>query len=386
MRASIQSSSSSPEIGGLALLFAAAGGAFWQLDSRRARKGKRRAKRGMTGKVNIRVGVIGYGYWGPNLVRNFTTCAATEVRVVADRDPARLEALRLTHPWVETTADPARVLEHPEVDAVCVVTPLATHHQLARRALLAGKHVLVEKPLADSEAACRELDELARARGLTLMVDHTFVFTGAVHKLKEYVSGGVLGKVLYFDSVRINLGLFQPDSNVVWDLAPHDLSILDHVIGGTPRWVSALGARHFGREENLAYLTVGYDDDLLAHVHVNWMSPVKVRRIQIAGDRRMVVYDDIEVTEKIRLYDHGVTVGGLDAEGKHNLLVSYRTGDVLAPKLDGTEALRKVVLEFVRAIDSGTRPLTDAAAGTRVVRLIEAAQRSLREGSARVPV
>ena len=220
------------------------------------------------------------------------------------------------------------------------------------------------------------------------MVDHTFVFTGAVQKLKEYVTGGVLGRVLYFDSVRINLGLFQKDSNVIWDLAPHDLSILDYVVGGTPRWVSALGAKHFGDEENLAYLTIGYDDETLAHVHVNWMSPVKVRRIQIAGDKKMVVYDDIEPTEKIRLYDHGVTFSSdkLDPEGKHNLLVSYRTGDVLAPKLDGTEALRKVVAEFARAIRTQTPPLTDGEAGARVVRIIEAAQRSLRAGSTKIPV
>jgi predicted dehydrogenase len=332
------------------------------------------------------VGVIGYGYWGPNIVRNFTTCAQTEVKIVCDRDPARLEALRTTHPWVETTTSNLDVFTHKDVDAVAVVTPLSTHYAIVKEALLAGLHVLVEKPLAATAAQCEELIALAKERHRTLMVDHTFVYTGAVQKLKEYVSGGVLGRVLYFDSVRINLGLFQPDSNVIWDLAPHDLSILDYVVGGTPRWVSAMGAKHFGNEENLAYLTIGYDDETLAHVHVNWMSPVKVRRIQIAGDKKMVVYDDIEPTEKIRLYDHGVTYRPEDPEGRHNLLVSYRTGDVLAPKLDGTEALRKVVAEFARAIRTQTPALTDGEAGARVVRIIETAQRSLRGGSIRIPV
>jgi predicted dehydrogenase len=329
----------------------------------------------------LQVAVIGYGYWGPNLVRNFSTCPSTQVKVVVDRDEGRRAAVRTLYPWVTTTADVADVWRDPEIDAVAVVTPLGSHFALAKAALEAGKHVLVEKPLCASSAEGEALVALARAKGRVLMVDHTFVFTGAVRKIKEYVDAGTLGKVLYFDSVRVNLGLFQPDSNVIWDLAPHDLSILDFVLGRTPRWVSALGARHYGPNENLAYVTIGFDDEVLAHFHFNWVAPVKVRRIIVGGTQRMLVYDDMEPSEKIRLYDHGVTVNDLDREGAHNLLVSYRTGDVLAPKLDGTEALRRVVESFAGAIASGKPPITDGDAGLRVVRLIEAAQRSLREGS-----
>jgi predicted dehydrogenase len=336
--------------------------------------------------ARLRVGVIGYGYWGPNLVRNFTTCPLTEVVVVADRDGARRDAVQALSPWVATVADAAEVLRDPRVDAVAIATPLALHHPIAKAALEAGKHVLVEKPLAATSALAEELIGLAQHRGLTLMVDHTFVFTGAVRKIREYVEAGSLGDVLYFDSVRINLGLFQPDSNVIWDLAPHDLSILDFVLGARPRWVSALGARHFGTVENVAYVTVGFDSELLAHFHFNWVAPVKVRRIIIGGTKKMLVYDDIEPTEKIRLYDSGVSVSALDREGKYDLLVQYRTGDVLAPKLDSTEALRRVVESFARACRGGPPAVTDGAAGLRVVRLLEAAQRSLAEGGAKVPV
>jgi predicted dehydrogenase len=335
----------------------------------------------------LTVAVIGYGYWGPNLVRNFTSCPLTQVKSVVDRDEKRRAAVKNLYPWIETTAEVADVLGDPDVDAVAVVTPMAAHHPLAMAALRAGKHVLVEKPLTGSVAHGLELIATAKEHGRTLMVDHTFVFTGAVQKIKEYVDGGMLGRVLYFDSVRINLGLFQPDSNVIWDLAPHDLSILDHVLGRVPRWVSALGARHYGANENLAYMTVGFDDELLAHFHFNWVAPVKVRRIMIGGTQRMLVYDDTEPSEKIRLYDHGVTVSAnLEREDAHNLLVQYRTGDVLAPKIDGTEALKRVVETFAKSCQSGVAPITDGDAGLRVVRLLEAAQLSLREGSAKIPV
>ncbi len=331
--------------------------------------------------------VIGYGYWGPNLVRNFTTCAATQVISVVDRDEGRRAAARTLYPWLATHADAAQVLSDPNIDAVAIATPTAAHHPLARAALEAGKHVLIEKPLASSVAQAEELVALAKERGRILMVDHTFVFTGAVRKIKEYIDAGTLGRVLYFDSVRVNLGLFQPDSNVIWDLAPHDLSILDFVLGRTPRWVSALGARHYGQNENLAYMTVGFDDDLLAHFHFNWVAPVKVRRIMIGGTQRMLVYDDTEPSEKIRLYDSGVTVQNqpnLEREKAYNLLVQYRTGDVLAPRLDGTEALRRVVESFAHAVHTGTAPITDGHAGVRVVQLLEAAQESLRQDSAKI--
>jgi predicted dehydrogenase len=336
---------------------------------------------------NLRVAVIGYGYWGPNLVRNFTGCPSTHVVAVVDRDEGRRKAAKTLYPWVETHADTAAVLADERIDAVAIAVPTAMHHPLTRAALEAGKHVLIEKPLAGKAAHAEELVQLARAQKRILMVDHTFVFTGAVRKIKEYVDAGTLGQVLYFDSVRVNLGLFQPDSNVIWDLAPHDLSILDFVLGRTPRWVSALGARHYGPNENLAYMTVGFDDELMAHFHFNWVAPVKVRRIMIGGTQRMLVYDDTEPSEKIRLYDSGVTVQNqpkLEPEKAYNLLVQYRTGDVLAPRLDGTEALKRVVETFAQAIATGTPPTTDGEAGLRVVRLLEAAQESLRHESAKI--
>jgi predicted dehydrogenase len=335
----------------------------------------------------LRIAVVGYGYWGPNLARNFTSCAATQVVAVVDHDESRRATAHELYPWVKTHAHASKVFDDPDIDAVAIAVPTAAHHELVGKALAAGKHVLIEKPLAASVADAEEMVALAKARGRVLMVDHTFVFTGAVRKIKDYVDAGVLGRVLYFDSVRVNLGLFQPDSNVIWDLAPHDLSILDYVLGRAPRWVSALGARHYGHNENLAYMTVGFDDELLAHFHFNWVAPVKVRRIMIGGTQRMLVYDDTEPSEKIRLYDSGVTVQNqpnLEREKAYNLLVQYRTGDVLAPKLDGTEALRRVVESFAQAIQTGSAPMSDGHAGLRVVRLLEAAQESLRHESAKI--
>jgi predicted dehydrogenase len=340
------------------------------------------------GNPPLAVGVVGFGYWGPNLVRNFTAFPGARVVAVADRDSKRLDAARAQLPWVSSFhADAEALFADPGIDAVAIATPLFTHHPLAAAALRAGKHVLVEKPLAASVAECEELIALAREHQRVLMVDHTFLYTGAVRKVREIVEQGMLGRVLYFDSVRINLGLFQPDFNVVWDLAPHDLSIIDHVLGGPPaRWVSAIGARHFGTHENLAYLTIGYDGDLLAHVHVNWVAPVKTRRITIAGTQRMLVYDDTEPAERVKLYESGVDVEKLDNEALYRLNVQYRTGDVLAPKLDPREALRLVVEDFTRACRGGGAPLSDAALGLRVVRLLEAAQRSIERRGERIEV
>jgi len=333
----------------------------------------------------LRIGVVGYGYWGPNLVRNFSASPLTHVAAVADGDAERRQAVSQLYPWVRVAEAADEMLADPAIDAVAVATPLGTHHELCKRALEAGKHVLCEKPLADSLARCEELVRLAQQRRRILMVDHTFVFTGAVRKIKEYVEAGALGDVLYFDSVRINLGLFQSDSNVIWDLATHDLAILDFVIGKSPRWVTAVAVKHFGNLENLAYLTIGFDGDLIAHLHCNWISPLKVRRILIGGTRRMLVYDDTEPSEKLKLYDHGITISSpAQAKGKHEMLVQYRTGDVLAPKLDGTEALARVVETFARACALGEPPVTDGAAGARVVRVLEAAQRSLEQHGARV--
>jgi predicted dehydrogenase len=333
----------------------------------------------------VQVGVIGYGYWGPNLVRNFTASPRTHVVAVADRDEARRRAVAGFHPWIHTTASAEELIADPAIEAIAIATPLFTHHPLAKAALEAGKHVLVEKPLAGSVAECEELTALAAARGLVLMVDHTFVYTGAVRKIREIVASGLLGRILYFDSVRINLGLFQPDFNVVWDLAPHDLSILDHALGLVPRWVQAIGARHYeGQHENLAYLTIGFDDGVLAHVHVNWLAPVKTRLTTIAGTDRMLVYDDANPAERVKLYESGVDMRALEPELAHRMNVQYRTGDVLVPKLDPTEALRRVVDELAMAITERRAPLTDGAAGLRVVRVLEAAQTSIERGGERI--
>ena len=333
----------------------------------------------------LRVAVIGFGYWGPNLVRNFTTCPSTKVVAVVDGDARRRAAVGVLYPWLPTFEDAGPVLADPDVDAVVIATPIFSHHPLAAAALRAGKHVLVEKPFTPSVAQCEELAELADRQGKALMVDHTFVYTGAVRKIRELVGSGALGRILYLDSVRINLGLFQPDYNVIWDLAPHDVSILDYVLGGiTPRWVTALGVSHYGRHESLAYVTLGFDDGLIAHLHVNWVAPVKTRRITIAGTKQMLVYDDTAPAEPVKVYASSVDVGTLDRESAYALNVQYRTGDVLAPKLDGREALSQVAVAFAARCLQGTPSPSDADAGIRVVRVLEAAQRSLEREGARI--
>jgi predicted dehydrogenase len=336
-----------------------------------------------------KVGVIGCGYWGPNLLRNFAENEAADLRWICDADPARLAAMARRYPAAKTTTDYRNLLGDPELAAIAIVTPVGTHFQIASEALQAGKHLLVEKPLTATGREAEALNDLADRNQLILMVDHTFVYTGAVRKMKELVASGELGELLYFDSVRINLGLFQKDINVLWDLAPHDLSIMDYLIDRQPQAVSAIGSCHIERGiENIAYLMMNFGDDFIAHFHFNWLAPVKIRRTMIAGSRKMVLYDDIEPTEKVRIYDKGVTTNrvGPDREADYQTLVSYRTGDVWAPKLDSTEALRHVVAEFLESIRSGRRPLTDGQSGLRVVRLLEAAQESIKNGGRLVKV
>lgn len=337
----------------------------------------------------ITVGVIGCGYWGPNLLRNFAENEAAELRWICDADQPRLAAMGRRYPAAQTTTDYQELLTDPNLDAIAVVTPVATHFQIAKAALVAGKHVLVEKPLTATEREAEELNDLAERNQRTLMVDHTFVYTGAVRKMKEIVASGELGDLLYFDSVRINLGLFQKDINVLWDLAPHDLSIMDYLIERQPDAVSAIGSCHIEPGiENIAYLMMHFANDFIAHFHFNWLAPVKIRRTMIAGTSKMILYDDIEPTEKVRIYDKGVTTNrvGADREADYQTLVSYRTGDVWAPKLDSTEALRYVVGEFLDSIREGRRPLTDGQSGLRVVRLLEAAQQSIKNGGRVQPV
>ena len=325
----------------------------------------------------IGIGVIGYGYWGPNLVRNFAECQGAAVRMVCDLRPAQLEKVQRRYPGVRVTTNPADVWNDPEVDAVVVATPVDKHFELAMASLRAGKHVLVEKPITStSEQASRLIDEAA-ARRLVLMVDHTFVYTGAVRKMRELLETGELGDIYYYDSTRVNLGLFQHDVNVLWDLAVHDLSIMDFVLGQQPVAVSATGFAHVqGRPENIAYMTMFFDGSLIAHVNVNWLSPVKVRRTLLGGSRRMVVFDDLEASEKIKVYDRGISLNP-SPENVYQMLVGYRAGDMWAPQIAVSEALTVEAAHFVACIRDGAQPITGGEAGLHVVRLLEAATESM---------
>lgn len=329
----------------------------------------------------LKVAVIGYGYWGPNLVRNFMASPATTVLYVVDANADRLKAVQRLYPTIKITTDLSVALADPEVMAVSIATPVSTHFDLAMAALQAGKHVLLEKPMTESSEKCKILIEEADKRGLVLMVDHTFPYTGAVRKIKEFIDKGELGEIYYFDSVRVNLGLFQHDVSVIWDLAVHDLSILDFILKEHPVAVSATGTAHVkGEPEDVAYLTLFFKSNLIAHIHVNWLAPVKLRQTLIGGAKKMVVYDDAEMTEKIKIYDKGITLT-TDPENIYQMRVGYRTGDMLCPKLDGAEALKALVEHFARCVEQGEKPITSAESGLRVVRIMEAATESmLRKG------
>lgn len=327
----------------------------------------------------IRAGVIGYGYWGPNLVRNLADAEDCEIGGVADLRAERRALAQRRYPGVRVVADADELIGDPTIDAILVATPLSGHYDLARRALEAGKHVLVEKPLAASADHARRLIDVAEAKRRVLMVDHTFTYTSAVEKIHEMVSTDSLGDLYYYDSVRVNLGLFQHDVNVIWDLAVHDLSIMDYVLPSKPHTVTATGMRHLGSHANIAYLTLFFDNSLIAHVHVNWLAPVKLRLTLIGGSRKMIVYDDVEPSEKLKVYDKGVTMEASE-QTMHEMLVSYRMGDVWTPRLDVTEALQTEIRHFVRCIEGVETPRTDGHAGLRVIRILEAASQSLEEG------
>jgi len=332
----------------------------------------------------IGVSVVGYGYWGPNLVRNFWSAPGARLVSVCDMRPERLASLTTQYPAIEITSNFDEVLADTRVDVVAIATPVSSHYDLALRALKAGKNVFIEKPMtATTEQSLRLLEE-ADKRGLIIGVDHTFVYTGAVRKIRELVTSDALGDVYYYDSVRINLGLFQHDVNVIWDLAVHDLSIMDYVLPSQPIAVSATGISHVaGEPENIAYMTMFFANNLIAHLHVNWLAPVKLRRTLIGGSRKMIVYDDLEVSEKVKVYDKGITLNGTSGKGNGNgekiyqMLVGYRTGDMWAPQLELTEALSVELKQFVKCVEERKAPLTDGQAGLRVVRILEAATLSL---------
>lgn len=331
----------------------------------------------------IGIAVVGYGYWGPNLVRNFWEAPGAKLISVCDLRTERLGGVQTRYPAVEITSDFDAVLRDTRVDAVAIATPVSSHYDLALRALEAGKHVFLEKPMTATTEQALRLVDLAERRGLVLAVDHTFVYTGAVRKMRELVDSGAVGDIYYYDSVRVNLGLFQHDVNVLWDLAVHDLSIMDFVLPGQPVAVSATGVRHVaGEPENIAYLNVFFENNVIAHIHANWLAPVKVRRTLVGGSKKMIVYDDLEPSEKIKVYDKGITLNGnpqKNGEKVYQMLVGYRTGDMSAPQLDMTEALSLELRQFVNCVESRKTPVSDGHAGLRVVRILEAATRSLAE-------
>ena len=335
----------------------------------------------------LRVAVIGAGYWGPNLIRNFFSHAPVDGVVACDTDPTRLEAAAASFPGLECHEDYADLLKSADVAAVAIATPVRFHYPMAKAALEAGKHVLLEKPMTASSTEARELVELAEERKLILMVDHTFIFTGTVEKIAEICQSDDFGEFYYVDSVRINLGLFQHDVNVIWDLAPHDLSIVNHVLGRKPEVVRAIGQSHTDSGlADVAYLNVEYGGGLAANFHVNWLSPTKIRQMIFAGSNRMIVWNDLDPAEKIRVYDKGINVKRADTEGRYALQVGYRTGDAWLPQYDRTEALKKMTGHFLDCVANGKTPITGGREGLEVVMILEASELSLANGGRPVAI
>jgi predicted dehydrogenase len=327
------------------------------------------------GEDPVNFGVIGYGYWGPNIVRNLTALEGSQVLAIADLSQAARLRAQKAYPGIKVTPDAMDVISSAEIDAVAVISPVWTHYQLAKAALENGKHVFVEKPFTSNAAQGEELINLALQKNLKIMVDHTFLFTGAVQRISQLLDEGALGKLYYYDSTRVNLGLFQHDVNVLWDLGPHDLSIMDYLIKRTPEAVVATGQGHVNALEDMAFMTLYFPDKVIAHINVNWLSPVKVRTTLIGGEKKMLVWNDLEADEKLRVYDRGVNVTSQD--GVYELLVNYRSGDMWAPQLGQVEALRQEMSYFVDCISTGQDPFNDGCAGLRVVKMLEAASESL---------
>jgi predicted dehydrogenase len=325
----------------------------------------------------VRVGAIGYGYWGPNVVRNLQSLENCQLVTICDKNSDSLLRAKRVYPGVELTTDFSKLLTSPQIDAVAVVTPVWTHFDLAKAALENGKHVFVEKPFTSTPQQAEELIELAERKRLKIMVDHTFLFTGAVKKIRQLIDENTLGALYYYDSTRVNLGLFQHDVNVVWDLAPHDLSVMDYLIQEKPEAVVATGGKHLNGLADLAFITVYFPGNVIAHINVNWLSPVKVRTTLIGGEKKMLVWNDLEADEKIKVYDKGVQM--TNGRGVYDLLVSYRSGDIWAPKIEQTEALKAELGYFIDCILNDLTPFNDGVAGLRVVKMLDAADQSLKE-------
>ncbi len=329
----------------------------------------------------LKVGVIGCGYWGPNLIRNFNALPDAEVAAIADLDEKRLAHVGLLYPGALKTTDHMKIIEDPTIDAVVVATPMSTHFRLGKQVLEAGKHLFLEKPMATTSDDCRALIDLAARMERHVMVGHTFIYTPAVRKIKSLMDSGELGDVYYVNIQRVNLGLFQKDANVVWDLAPHDVSMLNFLFGADPVRVSATGRCYVQQDlgiEDVAFLTLEYPDGRLAHIHVSWLDPNKIRNCTVVGSRKMLVYDDVSPAEKIRVYDKGVDVQPhYESFGEFQLL--YRSGDVFIPRLDTVEPLRIEAQHFVDVITGKAELMSNGGHGLRVVQVLEQACRSIRE-------
>lgn len=325
----------------------------------------------------IKIGIIGYGYWGPNLLRNFASLEECKVAMVCDSRIERLTSIKKFYPTIETVTNPDDVIYSREIEAVVIATPVSTHFPFAKKVLEANKHVLIEKPMTNSIIEAEELIQLASKKNNVLMVDHTFLYTGAVQKMKELIDDDKIGKIKYFDSTRINLGIIQSDVNVLWDLAPHDISILDYLISDEPYSVQATGVSHIHNEiENIAYLTINFKSDLIAHFNCSWSSPVKIRNILVGGDKKMIAFNDLELTEKLKVYDTAHTVSS--DEEKKSVLFDYRIGDVFIPKISTKEALIGMSQDFIDAILRNRKPISNFMSGYNTVRILEASQISIK--------
>jgi predicted dehydrogenase len=324
----------------------------------------------------VKVAIVGFGYWGKNLVRNFNSIDNCNLAYVCEKNEVLSEKCKKLYPNIEVVNDFEILLKDKSLSAIVIATPVDTHYNLAKQSLLAGKNVLVEKPLTNSLDEAEELKKIAEDSNLLLMVDHTFLYTGAVQYIKKLINSNVLGNLQYIDSIRINLGLFQHDVNVLWDLAAHDISICLYLTGKFPISVDAIGLSHTGNNiENIAYLTLKFEEDLIAHFNCSWISPVKIRQMLIGGDKKMILYNDNEPTEKIKIYDTGY-IAKTDEE-RTKILVDYRVGDISVPKIENSEALTLMALDFINSIESGSSPISNAMLGVEVVKILEAAQKSI---------
>ena len=333
----------------------------------------------------VNLGVIGYGYWGPNVARNFNSCPGAKLVTICDLNEKRLKLAKSNFPFVNVSSNPNDLLNSDDIQAVAIVTPVFAHYELAKAALENGKHIFVEKPFTSNAEQAEELINFAHKKGLIIMVDHTFLFTGAVTKIKEIIDSQALGSLFFYDSTRVNLGLFQHDINVVWDLAPHDFSIMNYLLNKSPVGISAQGTEHFGTGlEDVAYIAAHFDNGFIGHFHCNWLSPVKIRKTLISGDKKMLVWDDLESDEKIKIYDRGVEFK--NGEGIDKLLVSYRSGDMYSPRILNTEALQLEAQYFLECIENSIEPFNNGESGLKVVRMLEATDKSLKNGGEKIKI